>query len=281
MAVCNFCGQSFRNKQAVKAHLKACASYRQMPKGNLPKAKGKQVVNVDPVQEMVDQVAQEQARLELRKVKDVHRRLDEEEAERCREAQRKREAKRLARIQEEEARERARRRAEQEAKERERREQDEWFHNLERRQVLNRVKDEVLWGYSEIPSEVKARALKAIEQELADLPIHEMSFSEVKQLAEGVRDQVYKPIVQALEEEKRKREAKQWGELQRGLNKSSLVLYGEEYARKELEQDEDLGPWERLQEQWRIRGGLEQRLTGSESKAEVRALVEELLGEES
>src|SRR6266436_2808533 len=35
-ATCNFCGRSFRNAQAVRAHLKACAAYRQLPKGTLP-----------------------------------------------------------------------------------------------------------------------------------------------------------------------------------------------------------------------------------------------------
>lgn len=35
-ATCNFCGQRFRNRQAVRAHLKGCAAYRQKPKATLP-----------------------------------------------------------------------------------------------------------------------------------------------------------------------------------------------------------------------------------------------------
>ena len=35
-ATCHFCGQGFRNRQAVRAHLKACSAYRQMPQAQLP-----------------------------------------------------------------------------------------------------------------------------------------------------------------------------------------------------------------------------------------------------
>jgi len=35
-ATCHFCGQNFRNTQAVRAHLKGCAAYRQLPKATVP-----------------------------------------------------------------------------------------------------------------------------------------------------------------------------------------------------------------------------------------------------
>src|SRR5215467_840372 len=35
-AICHFCGRSFRNRQAVRAHLKTCADYQQLPKADLP-----------------------------------------------------------------------------------------------------------------------------------------------------------------------------------------------------------------------------------------------------
>ena len=35
-ATCHFCTRSFRNRQAVRAHLKSCAGYRQLPKAALP-----------------------------------------------------------------------------------------------------------------------------------------------------------------------------------------------------------------------------------------------------
>ena len=36
-AICNFCHRSFRNTQAVRAHLKACPAYGRLPKATLPK----------------------------------------------------------------------------------------------------------------------------------------------------------------------------------------------------------------------------------------------------
>jgi hypothetical protein len=35
-AQCRFCGRTFLNQQAVRAHLKACPSYRQLPKAAVP-----------------------------------------------------------------------------------------------------------------------------------------------------------------------------------------------------------------------------------------------------
>jgi len=41
-ARCGFCRRTFRNPQAVRAHLKTCAAYRQLPKAALPsKGSGK------------------------------------------------------------------------------------------------------------------------------------------------------------------------------------------------------------------------------------------------
>lgn len=35
-ATCNFCGKGFRNRQAVRAHLKSCQDYTQVPKAPVP-----------------------------------------------------------------------------------------------------------------------------------------------------------------------------------------------------------------------------------------------------
>jgi hypothetical protein len=40
-AICNFCRRSFRNTQAVRAHLKACPAYRRLPKATLPRVGNK------------------------------------------------------------------------------------------------------------------------------------------------------------------------------------------------------------------------------------------------
>ena len=48
-ARCNFCGRTFRNQQAVRAHLKACPAYRQLPKAVVPStASGPRTPRVRP-----------------------------------------------------------------------------------------------------------------------------------------------------------------------------------------------------------------------------------------
>ena len=60
-----------------------------------------------------------------------------------------------------------------------------------------------------IPSETKAQALVAIEQELSRLPVDQLPRSELVAIAEGIRDRIYRPVDQAQqrarEEEDRKR----------------------------------------------------------------------------
>src|SRR5215470_3923814 len=41
-ATCNFCRRSFRNTQAVRAHLKTCPAYGRLPKATLPNVGNKQ-----------------------------------------------------------------------------------------------------------------------------------------------------------------------------------------------------------------------------------------------
>ena len=40
-ATCNFCRRSFRNTQAVRAHLKTCPAYGRLPKATLPRVGNK------------------------------------------------------------------------------------------------------------------------------------------------------------------------------------------------------------------------------------------------
>jgi len=40
-STCNFCRRSFRNTQAVRAHLKACPAYGWLPKATLPRVGNK------------------------------------------------------------------------------------------------------------------------------------------------------------------------------------------------------------------------------------------------
>src|SRR5207245_9452483 len=68
-------------------------------------------------------------------------------------------------------------------------------------------------GYT-IPAETTARALTDIERELSALPMDELSEWELVQLAEGVRDQLYGPVMRAQDdaqrlEDQRRREAQE------------------------------------------------------------------------
>jgi hypothetical protein len=49
LAICNFCDRSFRNTQAVRAHLKACPAYRRLPKATLPRVGNKPRTVGEPV----------------------------------------------------------------------------------------------------------------------------------------------------------------------------------------------------------------------------------------
>jgi hypothetical protein len=61
-----------------------------------------------------------------------------------------------------------------------------------------------------IPSATKAQALVAIDQELSRLPVDQLPRTELVTIAEGIRDRIYRPVIQAQqrarEEEERQRQ---------------------------------------------------------------------------
>lgn len=52
-----------------------------------------------------------------------------------------------------------------------------------------------------IPMEAKANAKVVIERVLSRLPIHELPISEVTQIAQGIRDRIYAPYLNAQKEQ--------------------------------------------------------------------------------
>src|SRR4030067_3356832 len=102
MATCKFCGEKFKNPQAVRAHLKSCPEYaengkspdRAFPALREPKARKSAEAEISPAVQMRERVLAERLRLELRQAEAEHRRLDEEKAD----------AERMAREDEERAR---------------------------------------------------------------------------------------------------------------------------------------------------------------------------------
>src|SRR5260370_39527079 len=94
-ARCNFCGKRFRNRQAVRAHLRGCPDYRRAPKAAVPST-GSQPRTIglrgtypgllpnpnsaEPAgaesSSLGGRIQAERERLELRRLKDANRELD-------------------------------------------------------------------------------------------------------------------------------------------------------------------------------------------------------------
>lgn len=231
-ATCRFCGKSFRNQQAVRAHLKHCPAYRHLPKAALPSIGSK------PTSGLRD--------------RDRSSRLNS--------------APRPAAGRPAHARPRIAPDLSHEP------------HQKELRRVkIQSLKDQVIgswWSLGHtIPSETKSQALVAIEQELSRLPVDQLPRSELVAIAEGIRDQIYKPVLQAQqrareEEERRRHHARQ---------KTNLVAFGGTHANQTLRQQEDLDGWTRLDLEQKVKQALEQDLDGSESEADIKAWVDDFL----
>ncbi len=168
-ATCHFCKKSFRNRQAVRAHLKGCPSYRQLPKASLPIAGSKPGVlgSGDPYPSarptVAPRLAPDPPRLHAPRISASpgHKPVPTDRARPI--------------IQ----------------------------------QVKNQVIESWWsFGHS-IPAETKAQALVAIEQELSRLPVDQLPRSELVTIAEGIRNRLYQPVIQrqeqAREAEERKR----------------------------------------------------------------------------
>jgi len=216
-------------------------------------------------------LAAERVRLKLREVEQAHKELDAREAAkrrqeretqtRQREAERAEKGEREALRMREEAAARARREAE-EAKQR---------LSAKRREIIQDIKRTVVdewWGRLNASAELEAQIKQAIEAALVPLPVQELPKAELVQIAEGVRERLYRQAVEA-----------QNAAAVRAQKKQALQRYGLEYAERELRQTEGLELTERWQIEARVKEEL-QELTGEESRAEVVAWVDEILEDE-
>ncbi len=236
-AICNFCRRRFSNAQAVRAHLKACPAYRRLPKGRLPRV-GKKPRTVGAP----DSHAGVRSTWE-----DVPQPPDPQPQPSrivARNGQ-KANTSGLAR----------------------------W--------MIQSVKEEVLgsgrWAGHTIPSEIKAQALVAIDQELSSLPVEQLPRAELVTIAEGIRDRIYRPVIQAQqrareEEERRRQQARQ---------RTTLIAAGGTYVNQALRQQQHaLESWTRLDLEQKVKRALEQAIDGSESEADMRALVDNLVAQQ-
>ena len=279
-ATCRFCRKSFRNRQAVRAHLRHCVAYR----GRQAKTRSRQArlpVRSLPIGRPVPQAEEPEAGFD---------RVDDT----------------LPRMQEEPSRPpdtgAADLRALLAAHEKRRQNEAAEAKRLKRRQIIQRVKDRVVgqWrpaGYT-IPAETKARALTDIERELSALPVDELPEWELVQLAEGVRDQRYGPVMRAQDdaqrlEDQRRREAQEASRRvaeqqatearerqQAEARAAALVQYGSDFAYEALQEVGDLDEQEQQRLLQRVERKLADQLSGGESKRDVQGLVDTILDEE-
>src|SRR6266849_3888304 len=147
----------------------------------------------------------------------------------------------------------------------------------QRRALIQSVKEETVgFGPSQhptIPAEVRAEALQEIERKLSALPhVDELPRRELVQIAEGIRDRLFRPVLEAQEatrqraradedearqraraDEEARRKAKveeaahqraEAAALERAEVKQHLVERGMSVADRELRADSDLDPGE-------------------------------------
>jgi hypothetical protein len=163
-AICNFCRRSFRNTQAVRAHLKACPAYARLPKATLPRvgSKPRMVGTPDRCPDVRPNWA---TGLQPTSPRSQAPRIVAGTGQKA---------------------------------------------NLSgiARWMIQSVKDEVIGSWwspgHTITSEAKAEALVAIDQKLARLPVDQLPRAELVTIAEGIRDRIYRPAIQAQQRAREK-----------------------------------------------------------------------------
>lgn len=232
-ARCNFCGRTFRNQQAVRAHLKSCPAYRQLPKATVPRVGNTpgtsrsrtSAPGTPPVPEPKPEDSRPRRQAPLPASDSGHGSLNP----------------------------------------------------ARRRLVIQSVKNEVIgswWSLGHtIPSETKAQALAAIEQELSRLPTDQLPRSEVVTIAEGIRDRIYRPVIAAQQRAREDAERQRTQARQR----TALIAAGVAQATRVLRQHQDIDGWSRLDLEQKIKRALEQEVDGSESEPELQARVGEII----
>jgi hypothetical protein len=112
---------------------------------------------------------------------------------------------------------------------------------------------------------LKSDVLRAIERELATLPLEEIPQDELVQIAVGIRDRLTREAVGAQERANRFSE-----------NRERLIQHGIRYGDRELDAVDDLGALDKWQIQSRIKEELS-GIRGDETAAQIEDLVEEIL----
>lgn len=267
LAKCYFCKRIFKNKQAVKAHLKGCIAYREsMPRQGadkaMPKARstvmpdfreqtGPRRMRLHSRQGLIQQgknhmtrtntmLAKLPSEVQAQEYDELHSHLDEDQIlhdeDRWEEVRREREQQRQ---QVKQAR----------------------IENGKRHAEL-RLKD--------------VRGMGCIDRFLSVLDVEkalscEITGDESQTELETIVDRILAPQVEEAE--------RRADEDHRKKRKVELVKYGEVYARREIASIADIPPLERILVPRKVREELEDELDGSESEDEVEDLVNDTLDE--
>src|SRR5499427_1204406 len=236
-ARCGFCRRTFRNPQAVRAHLKTCAACRQLPKAALP-SKGS-----------VKGGAAESPRMRSSTAMPDLPWTPKPDAARSRPP--------AARPTPHAA--------------------DGAVKQFLRRAAIQAVKRDVLdsgWAVRHpVPAEIKAQALATIERELSRLPTDELPHAELVTIAEGIRNQLYAPVLAAQQRARDDKERQQAHQLLRPLRLEGGLLH----ARRWLGRHADLDMKTRTDLERTVRQALDRDLDGSESDVAVQRRVEKIL----
>jgi hypothetical protein len=235
-AMCHFCDKTFRNRQAVRAHLKGCPVYKQMPKATVPTLGSKPKTPSLGARRLSSRLTPEAFPTDDRPRHEPPRTTVD---------------------------------AEQEP-----------YGKVLGRLTIQSVKNAVIdsWrslGHT-IPAETKSQALVAIEHELSRLPAAQLPRSELVAIAEGVRDRIYKPVLQAQERAREEEDRKR----SQTRRRTTLLAAGEARANHTLRQQDGLDAWTRRELEQKVKRTLDQEIDGSESEADVEALVDDLVAKQ-
>jgi hypothetical protein len=221
-ATCKFCGKSFQNRQGVRAHLKSCPAYKRLPKATVPS------------------IGRNSGRSALRGHQPSARTTSPSVTAKDRsEGQ----TERIIRGKIHES------------------------NNAELgRLTIQSVKDRVInswWLLNHtIPAETKAQAIVAIVRELSQLPVDQLSMSELVAIAEGIRNSFYDPVIQAQKRAQETEDRKR----QQARQRTTLIADGVAHASRSLRQEQDLDGLTRFDLEQKVRRALDQTLDGSEGE---------------
>lgn len=168
-----------------------------------------------------------------------------------------------------------------------------------RNEIISEVINESVEEYSklrnDIPIEAKARAIMEIRRELSPLPVNSISFSDLLEMAERIKDRIYKPVIQAQNaantqkaaDEKTnfwQKEDESHGALERmreitrkERRREALVESAIRNAEQQLNRAPGIEIWNQWPAMEKVKGALAREVIGTESPEEIEELVDELL----